>query len=225
MRATMVKGLAGLAFLAATTPWLTACQSPPAESPPASAAVPAEPAVDPAVEGRARRALTDAGVADVGALVSAKPAQWNDSSLGCRQPGMQYMQVITDGHVLQFRASGDNPAHEVHVANDVAVVCSGGTALRQRQPGASRALNLDVMVSQAREDLAKRLGLNVENVALRTLTPMTWKDDRLGCEAEASASKTPPVMGQRLLFGTTRGNYIYHTDGERFAPCPDIADK
>jgi hypothetical protein len=36
-------------------------------------------------------------------FVSRAKKTWNDSSLGCPEPGMQYMQVITDGSVLTFR--------------------------------------------------------------------------------------------------------------------------
>ena len=222
--------LKGLALLAAAAPLLAACQSTAREAPAApdtsmqTSQGQAAPQVDPAVEQRARKALSDAGIAGPLELVSAEAVQWNDSSLGCRQPGQQYLQVITDGHVLQF-SSGKGPAHQVHVAGETAVVCSPalGTGVVQRPSSASRARNLDVIVTQARADLASRLGVKLENVALRDINPATWNDDRLGCEADANPARTPPVRGHTLLFSTTAGNYLYHTDGERFAPCPAIA--
>src|SRR5688572_30891918 len=113
----MPSTLKGLALLAAAAPLLAACQSTARETP-ATPDTPIQiqtsqgqpaPKVDPAVEQRARKALSDAGIAGPLELVSAEAVQWNDSSLGCRQPGQQYLQVITDGHVLQF-SSGKGPA-------------------------------------------------------------------------------------------------------------------
>ena len=37
---------------------------------------------------------------------SARLVQWNDSSIGCPEPGMQYLQVITDGSVIELVAGG-----------------------------------------------------------------------------------------------------------------------
>jgi hypothetical protein len=38
--------------------------------------------------------------------VSAVLVTWPDSSLGCPQPGMSYMQVLTDGSVIELGAAG-----------------------------------------------------------------------------------------------------------------------
>ncbi len=38
--------------------------------------------------------------------ISAVRVTWPDSSLGCPQPGMSYMQVLTDGSVIELRAAG-----------------------------------------------------------------------------------------------------------------------
>ncbi len=40
------------------------------------------------------------------ALVQAQAVNWPDSALGCPQPGMGYMQVITPGYRVVLQASG-----------------------------------------------------------------------------------------------------------------------
>lgn len=39
-------------------------------------------------------------------VVSMESVVWPDSSLGCPQPGMAYMQVLRDGYRIQLRAGG-----------------------------------------------------------------------------------------------------------------------
>ena len=50
-----------------------------------------------------------------------QPVEWPDSSVGCPQPGMAYMQVITAGHRISLRADGN--IHVVNEANGRAFVC------------------------------------------------------------------------------------------------------
>lgn len=44
--------------------------------------------------------------------VSAVLVTWNDSSLGCPEPGMQYLQVLQDGAVIELRA--DDTIYRYH---------------------------------------------------------------------------------------------------------------
>ncbi len=39
-------------------------------------------------------------------VVSAQSVVWPDSSLGCPQPGMNYLQVLSEGYRIELRAQG-----------------------------------------------------------------------------------------------------------------------
>jgi hypothetical protein len=178
-----------------------------------------------AVVERARQALTDAGLASDLKLLTSEEVQWNDSSLGCPQPGALYAQVITSGHVLRFADRG-GATREVHVAGDTAVVCSSqlGTGVPKRSTAAYRARDLDAVIESARADLATRLNLKVDEVNLRNFEPTVWPDSRLGCgEPVAGDATSGPVRGFKLVFATSRQYYTYHTDLKRAFPCPPIA--
>jgi hypothetical protein len=56
----------------------------------------------------ARAALArEQGLAEADiALVAVEATEWRDSSLGCPQPGMNYMQVITPGYSITLEAQG-----------------------------------------------------------------------------------------------------------------------
>jgi hypothetical protein len=222
--------------LAIGAPLLAACQSTPDQSSPGSSTrepAPmqtsqgqAAPKLDPVIEQRARAALAQAGINQDLKLLTVDAVEWTDSSLGCRRPGQEYLPVITKGHLLKFgTGEPDAPVHNVHMAGEVAIVCSNalGTGVLQRPPRASRARGLDVIVVDARQDLAARLGLKLEKVELRRISPMTFQDHQLGCGATPGEEQALPVRGHQLLFQTTSGTFIYHTDGKRFAPCPPIA--
>ncbi len=48
-------------------------------------------------------------------------AQWRDSSLGCPQPGMMYLQVITPGYQIVLEANGKT--YTYHTSRSQVVLC------------------------------------------------------------------------------------------------------
>lgn len=55
------------------------------------------------------------------AVESADAVEWSDSSLGCPQPGMMYMQVITPGYRVVFTRGGQR--YTMHTGRGHAVRC------------------------------------------------------------------------------------------------------
>lgn len=45
-------------------------------------------------------------------VVAVEPVEWPDSSLGCPEPGMMYMQVITPGYRITLEHTGQH--HVLH---------------------------------------------------------------------------------------------------------------
>jgi hypothetical protein len=60
------------------------------------------------------------GVGEI-TLLSAEAVQWRDSSLGCPQPGMNYLMVITPGYLIKLEAGG--AIYEYHASASRAVYC------------------------------------------------------------------------------------------------------
>ena len=80
-----------------------------------------EQAVEAAIE-----ALADKmGVSDDQIeLVSVESVQFRDSSLGCPQRGMMYLQVITPGYRVLLSLEGQT--YDYRVAGERAMLCQGG---------------------------------------------------------------------------------------------------
>ena len=53
-------------------------------------------------------------------LIEAVEVEWSDSSLGCPQPDMAYLQVITPGYRILLEASGTQ--YEYHSNKDIYVI-------------------------------------------------------------------------------------------------------
>jgi hypothetical protein len=194
----------------------------PAVPPPANvASVDTPPLAEDAASERARLLLAGYGISvDEYRLVFRETTQWSDSSLGCRRPGEMYTQVLVTGQTLRF--SNSVRTYEVHVAGDMAVFCPTIAEGRPKDPRrATRARNLDLMVEQARSDLAQKLGVTSADVELRNMAAAEWADLELGC-ADGSTVPAGPVHGYRLYLSVRGVPYTYHTDLTRAIACPPI---
>ncbi len=153
---------------------------------------------------------------------SVKEAQWPDSSLGCRKPGVSYMQVITSGYAVRF--TGQDDVHrEVHVAGDRTAVCGalvGGT-LKSATPRVPLR-NLDEMIERARADLAMRLGGTAEEVKLVGWMPLRLPGRVLRCEVTKGDAGEPVVPGYRIELSRKARSYTYQSDMRMVTACPRI---
>jgi len=179
------------------------------------------PLAEDAASERARLLLAGYGISvDEYRLVFRETTQWSDSSLGCRRPGEMYTQALVTGQTLRF--SNSVRTYEVHVAGDTAVLCPTIAEGHPKQPQrATRAHNLDLMVEQARTELAQQLGVTPADVELRNVATAAWTDSELGC-ADGSTAPAGPVHGYRLYLSVRGALYTYHTDLARVLACPPI---
>ena len=182
-------------------------------------------ALDPEQRALARLAITtladDLGIAtDRVRVDTIRAVEWPDSSLGCPQPGQQYLQVVTPGHRISLRV--DAQLYTVHEAGGKAFVC------RQRKPGGVPLTpRLEIVwgaqMLEARADLAARIGVPEENIRPVGGRPATWDDSSLGCPSPGERYQPGPVEGYVLVLQHGMRQFTYHTDLERTIPCPPIS--
>jgi hypothetical protein len=191
----------------------------------ASAQQPEHTTVEQTAIDRARKALEERHEwVDGLAVVSITPAEWRDSSLGCRKPGSSYMQVITSGYTVRF--TGKGIPREVHVAGERAVVCS--TVMRDRAKMAPQRVPLekvDEMIDSARADLAMRLGGKVTEVTVVDWQPVRLPARVLRCEVSKGEEGEPAVPGYRIVLAYHARHYTYQSDMQTATACPRIEAK
>ena len=216
------------AFSAATLWSVTGCaaEPPPPDrptpTPPAqAAAAPRTDAEQRAID-RAQQALEEKQQWIPGlAVESITATDWSDSSLGCRKPGVSYMQVITSGYTVKF--VGKDARQEVHVTDKNAVVCTGLIRSIVKSPTAPvRYRNLDEMVTAARADLAAKLGATPESIKLVNWTVVQLPAAVLRCEAGAADLAAPAIPGYKLQLAHQGRIYTYHSDTKTAVACPAI---
>jgi hypothetical protein len=159
-------------------------------------------------------------------IVTIEPAQWSDSSLGCRKPNAMYQQVVSSGYVVVLERAGKR--HQVNVAGSRAVMCDVATRLSGtvRQPMPARGL--DRVASLARQDLANRLHVDVEQIRIATMEPRRWTDDDMNCRSgkgEPVTGESAEAIGYRLALTTSGRTFFYHTDLRSVRACPPIEDQ
>jgi hypothetical protein len=142
---------------------------------------------------------------------SAVPVDWPDASLGCPHKGMVYAQVITPGYRVVLVAG--RRKYEFHVGAGRAESCeSAGVKSAESQRDFA---DIARMSERAREDLAKRLGISVEDVKVRLVRRVTWPDTSLGCPEPGHVYAQVATEGFLIELEAKRTRYSYHTDRVR----------
>jgi hypothetical protein len=175
---------------------------------------------------RARETLRTAGVDPSPlAVTRAEPVTWPDSSLGCRQPGIQYLQVLTPGYRIELH--GTQGDYLVHVAGDNAIVCTGktGAGARLARPATAPPIvplrGIDLMTQRAKEILAAAVHAPAEQINVVGFEPQVWPDTGLGCPEPAQAVPGR-VTGFRIKLEHGGREYTFNTDLHRVIACPAI---
>lgn len=165
-------------------------------------------------------------------VVTIEPAQWSDSSLGCRKPNAQYQQVMSNGYIVVLERQGKR--HEVNVAGTRAVLCEQTTRLSGTVRGPMPARGMDRVTTLARQDLANRLHLDVQQVRITNVEPRRWTDDDMNCasgggmpapDASSQSGGSLAGIGYRLALTASGRTYFYHTDLRAVRACPPIEDQ
>ena len=155
-------------------------------------------------------------------VVSIDPIEWPDSSLGCPRPDRSYLQVITPGHKAVLRQGG--ATYAVHMAGNRAFVCEQKLGTKAPKEKSVPQLPMRLVDAQklARSDLARRLGVPVEQISLGESREVVWQDASLGCPEPGRSYKAAPTRGYVVNLDYHGRAYAYHADRYTFKPCPPL---
>lgn len=151
-------------------------------------------------------------------VVSVRPVDWPDSSIGCPQPGQAYAQVITPGHKIAVRARGE--IHVLHEAGGKPFLCKRTKPVAELTP--KRELAWAAMATKAQADLAKQLGVTPDNIMIRDARRKRFDDASLECPEPGVSYPAGPVEGYVIVLTHGRRLFSYNTDLERVVLCPAI---
>lgn len=157
-------------------------------------------------------------------VVHVSLMNWPDSSLGCRRPGVEYLQVVTRGSLVLLKA--DHKVYKVHTGNNRAVVCEEPLqGALPRGPSALPGMLVRDLMQASKEDLAKQLGVTPTEVSISEVQTAIWPNSALGCPVPGRDYAELEIQGFRISLDYNGQRFHYHTDQERVIPCPAIARK
>jgi hypothetical protein len=92
---------------------------------------------------------------------------------------------------------------------------TGRTADEAALPDTTPAAEDTEIVRAARLDLAGRLDISVDEIAVVSVTEVTWRDGSIGCPRPDMAYKQVLVNGSRIVLRARGTDYHYHVGGGR----------
>ncbi len=149
-----------------------------------------------------------------------RPIQWPNSSLGCAEPGVSYLQRVIPGYVVSFNV--EDKIYSVHIGDGSAVICDRiNDYFAERR---KRSMSIIRTYEAARVDLAKKLYVEAEQITITDIKQETWPDMSLGCPAAGEKYKAGPVEGLRIKMTCRDREYEYRSplDGGDFVSCQKI---
>jgi hypothetical protein len=164
----------------------------------------------------ARQDLAQTLDVDQGAIeVSAVEAvEWPDASLGCPEPGQMYAQVVTPGFRAVFEVRGETYVYHTDREQTV-VLCEEEAMMGTPTAPSPIEHELDTLIQSAKEDLAQRLSIIVEQIEVVEARSVVWPDASLGCPQPGMQYKQVPYDGALIRLRAEGRVYDYHSGGAR----------
>jgi hypothetical protein len=150
-------------------------------------------------------------------VVSSQAQEFNDSSLGCPEPGMSYLQTLTSGHQVIVEADGRR--FDIRVSGGHGKLChrqKTGKNPRKSTAGAPTTAVIDL----ARGDLAEFLQTEVEKIATLEIRPFNAGKPIKGCRPDCRDAKDQCGYMTGLFHDGRR--HEYHANQNKADPCPPI---
>lgn len=153
-------------------------------------------------------------------LLKSEEVQWPDSSLGCPQKGMHYLQVITPGWRVIFEdAAGkqyDVRAPETlryHVICHNAADTGAAPPVDKKDFGSAKDAAVNALMA--------KLNVSREAISVVSVEAVEWRNSCLGCAAPGERCLMVITPGYRVQLESGGKSYSVHTNnsGSRAIVC------
>lgn len=148
-------------------------------------------------------------------LIDVESAEWPTAAMGCPESDKMYAQVITPGYIVRLKTNGE--VYEAHVSRRGQVVFCDEEQESMKMEVPAEA---DRAVMAAKQDLASRVGVDVEDVQIAEIEAVEWPDSSLGCPEPGKMYLQVITSGYRVVLQAQGQTFEYHTDrGDRAVFC------
>jgi hypothetical protein len=145
---------------------------------------------------------------------SIEEVEWRDGSLGCPEPGVSYIQVITPGFLVVLEVDGVEYEYHTDTRGSL-VLCEEATVDDPRTVPGEIEPGLESLVLLAKEDLSERLSILIDEIEVLEARSVVWPDGSLGCPQPGMYYKQMPMDGVLIRLSVGGQVYEYHGGGSR----------
>ena len=154
-------------------------------------------------------------------VIRAEAVVWDDGSLGCPQPGEYYIQMLINGYWVVLEVRGVEYDYRVSDKGSFKL-CEGANMPAENSPDTAIQ---NPLITQAKEDLAERLGIPTAEIKLLSFEEVVWPDASLGCPQPGMRYKQVPYDGALIRLSVEGQVYDYHSGGSRGVFLCEISTK
>ncbi|MFT6733307.1 MAG: hypothetical protein ACJAS9_001492 [Polaribacter sp.] len=152
-------------------------------------------------------------------IVKVENKEWTNSALGCPKVGMQYVQVITPGYLVEVKADGIT--HEVHTSYSHAVVCGPSKVdnlsyRSDKKPKLEEStLNRVKAIQLSRAMLLKTKEIEAKNIRLKSVSDSSINDFSAQCNARYLGNE----KGYKVVLSYEKLVVTFFSDGKDVVKC------
>ena len=142
-------------------------------------------------------------------VVEVEPVIWRDASLGCPQPGMVYIQILSPGYRVELEVKGSVYVYHTDQEGN-AIQCTESDSKTPSESAPVIETGLEALIMQAAEMLAQRLGIDTTQIELLEARSIVWSDASLGCPGPDESYIQVPKEGALIRLRAQGIEYSYH---------------
>lgn len=144
-------------------------------------------------------------------LQAATSVEWRDGSLGCPEPGTNYLTVVTPGYLVELEAQGQ--VYSYHAGQDSPFLCENPQSPLTRSDEELRVLEAAIA------DLAQRLDIAAGAIEAVKIEPVEWPDASMGCPQPGMSYAQVVTRGYHILLSAGGQEYDYRATPQMAVLC------
>lgn len=152
-------------------------------------------------------------------IVKVESRDWSSSALGCPKTGMQYMQMITPGYLVNVKANGI--LHEVHTSHSHAVICgqskpdSLSHSSHKKPKIEESTINRVKAIQLSRAMLIKTKEIEAKSVRLKSVSDALISDFSAQCKQNYFGKD----KGYKVVLSHETLVVTFFSDGKEIVKC------
>lgn len=155
-------------------------------------------------------------------MVQSEEVQWRNSSLGCPQKGMNYLQVITPGWRIIFEDQ-DGRWHYVHTSERTQnfIICKDSKTLEPGSTPIPNERDMNIVKDTAITLLMEQLQVERQAISIVSVESVEWRNSCLGCQLPKQNCLMVITPGFRVTLESGGKTYYIHSNhtGEQAIIC------